>query len=1443
MKYRAGDIFTKEDWPTYLDSIRRWKPEVILLNDDPILSWVLTERPCDSLFFNTPVVFAGINRLIRDSVMQYPLMTGFGNNINLPRCIEIMNAVTNTQLAYIELDNTPYENALRTKLYGQVSDTTRFINYNLNHIEQLDKEYLDKYYPAKTVISFISCANPLSNGFDNGHRHISGEKILEHALETAKDINHIQVKYDIYSNALMDFNKKPQFTCIRNGFNDPERPKFLGGFFTSTEVQIKDQVDYAVRILKGKSPKALNTTVHLSDYYIDYNAMKMYNPALRYEDFATKYNIVNAPMAVEKPILYYSLIGMAAAFVFVLITIMAQLLYRWRQKGQKELLDDMLYEDKMHDLIFSHSDDTLWSISRKTITFVKEFAARHNMESNSIPLKEFQKMVHPDSISSWNVLSDFLNQEGKKTLRFRLSFDGGETWSWYEMTYTVTPELAYSGKLYGIMLNIDKKKEVENTLAEAQKKASEVALKENFLANISHDLRTPLNAITGFSMLLTNKDMTFEDGEREEYGKIIHQNTEMILKMIDSVMEKAQLETGEIELILKPTSLKDLVQKVYMTNKIIVPSHLQFILDEPDYDFTVNIDSTRTMQVINNFLSNAFKFTAEGSITLGWKKISDDMAEVYVKDTGIGIDEDGQKHIFDRYYKEKENDKGTGLGLNISKTIIEKENGSIGIESKLGKGSKFFFHLPRHLQTIVLLIMIMFGGSFFTSCNKTSKELPVKNILVIHSFSESMPNYILFDECLQSALRANNVNADIRNFYWNMENPSNINQSLIETMFDSLNREQWKPDIILSEGDRVAHEISISQNKELISYIDSLPMVFGALHHPNWNLMREHNNIVVYHDPIDYPTNINLTVELTGKNIINIELDKFHQDSIIKKELAQTIARPPYVDRIGMRPTMDNLDETSNHFKDSIIIFTTSVVTATEDINTDTYLHAWLYPQLSVKYDLYANGIIEKTRTPQFTAIKANFALKNARYLAGYFANYNTVAEDLAYAAAKLLNGTPSKDLSGKKHDKKYYMDYNAMKKLGLNYDDYSEQYNIVNAPLKYRNPLLYYTEYIIIILFAVIIVIIWLALINFHRERYEQLLISDIKRKANLRVLSLNGADSRTLRNEESIKKVLSRIDPTHKENTQLIEQSLRIEGSHQYDIYADLEEDGNYEWWQLRFVVYKTKLNTLRIDGLAININEAKKYEENMLMAIHLSEQAKQKEDFLMTISHEIRTPLNAVVGFSDVVISLPKEMLNQDELDEIGRYISENNTKLAAMIDDILMFSRIESGRLRYVNSEFTVSEIINELYNDWQDKVGKDTQFITTSYHNNIYIYGDKERVKYILNQLISNAIKFTEKGNIVLTANYHYKDSKVEFRVEDSGCGISEEKQTAVFNLFWKDNEFVPGLGLGLNVADKLAEGMNAQLQVDSKEGYGSVFSLIIDATIKRDSPSTELPQQ
>lgn len=302
---------------------------------------------------------------------------------------------------------------------------------------------------------------------------------------------------------------------------------------------------------------------------------------------------------------------------------------------------------------------------------------------------------------------------------------------------------------------------------------------------------------------------------------------------------------------------------------------------------------------------------------------------------------------------------------------------------------------------------------------------------------------------------------------------------------------------------------------------------------------------------------------------------------------------------------------------------------------------------------------------------------------------------------------------------------------------------------------------------------------------------------------------------------------------------QSISVKGVHKYEIYADIEKDGNYRWWQLRFVVVhedgveSAEESGKHVDGILINIDKTKKYEEELRKAMQLAEEARQKEDFMTTISHEIRTPLNAVVGFSDVLVSLPQDSFSAEELMQYDKVIKTNNAALSAMIENILMFSRIESGRIQYVKDEFNVSDLFREIESEWRDLVPDGIIFETLAMRKDIYMNNDRMRVKYVIGQLLSNAFKFTKTGSVAMGLHYSLNDDRARLFVTDSGIGIARDKQEAVFGLFWKDDGFTQGLGLGLTVARKLAIGMGLKLTFESKEGFGSNVSLEGDAYLKK----------
>ena len=1446
MVRRPGEVFSQYDWPEVEKKIRQWNPDVILLNDDPIVDWVLTHEEGDSVFMNTPVVFAGVNSLLRDSVRRFTMMTGYEAHIDLGRNIELMMKIAKTQCVTIELDNKEIDERLRHQFKEELEDSTRFINNSDFHLRHFDENYLSRHYPGLAVVNFVSCGFPYLNKGENESDSV-GKAITGKFYESAKNMWQLQVKRDIFSNSLISHTGHPQYTAIREQFNNANNVLFLCGYFTSTETQVKDQVAYAVRILKGENPKTLPISQHDSNYYMDWNAMQAAFPKMSYGAYSNQFEIVNAPFYLEKPLQFALEVGVLVLLVGLIIYLIVYLMLKWRWRGQMTLVEELQYEEKVHDLMFSNAKDTIWQYKDEMFIFTQQFADYFELPSDHLTLEQMESIVHEDSKPSFDFLMNFRNQRGRKTVRLRMTPDGGNKWYWAEAMYTATDESAKTGELYGLLLNIDQKKETEEKLEQAQVLASQVALKENFLANISHDLRTPLGAVTGFSTMLTTPGMTFEEGEREMYGEVIHQNTEMILNMIDSVMEKAQIETGDLEIIQKPVSIKKLIDECYKTNYIIAPTHLKFNLETAEPDAIVNIDMTRTKQVVNNFLSNAFKFTTEGSVTLGWKYMIDnpDMLEVYVKDTGIGVAPEKQAMLFERYKKVNETDKGTGLGLNISKTIMEKQGGTIGVESELGHGSKFFFRLTRMVQCLLLIVTLGLGFILPSSCwNRYSHSEKKANVLMYYSYHKNYSSYIgMHDKVLQT-FRNHGVNADVRCVYLGLENPSTSTEKIHAALRDSLVKNGWKPDIIITEGDRAAHDYIHWRELGKIPEFDTIPVVLGGLHHPEWEYIRRHNNMVVINDPIDYCTNINLAVEMSGKNCVEIELDYFHQDSLIRNELRQAIARPPYIDNSDFHLVIEADEQFSTIWKDSVMVLVYS--TESPERNSSAmydreegyknlrriYVHSWLYPSLAVKRDLYSSLIADKTGRPQFTAVKAGFADGSGRYLCGYFASYETVGEDVARVSSEILQGADLASFVGMTHQKKYYMDYEAMEKLGMKYQDYESRFTIVGAPTEQISPVYNYVTLVIIAVVFILAIGAIVLVLQSWKDRTAQGLVESVTRRAEMRQMALHGADSHMVRTEANLKDIISHVHPDYSSEIPLIMQSIDIVGTHNHEIYADVGEEGNYRWWQLRFVViYDNKTGDKHVDGILINIDETKRYEENLRKAMLLAEEAKQKEDFLTTISHEIRTPLNAVVGFSDVIVSMPPESFTPEELAEYAKIIKANNTSLSAMIEDILMFSRIESGRIEYVKKDFDAAELVRELAHDWEDLVPDGVELHVVSYQNGLIINNDSARVKYVMNQLVSNAVKFTKQGFIVIGIQFHLNTEQVEFYVYDTGCGIPKEKQQLAFGLFWKDDGFIPGLGLGLHVAQKLADGMGLTLAVESKPGFGSRFSLYSDTHI------------
>ena len=683
----------------YLDSIGSWRPDLILVNEDQATySTLACGHP---LVFNTPVVFSGVNFPNWNLLKKFDNVTGYWDRPDYLETVNMIEELLGKTRIRFFYDNTflgrqvtlelarqleRKDMGLSELLYGYLKDSTTVNRPVLSDI--VSEKMLQRVMRPDTTQFFFT------NLRDN-----KGSGILWAISGMSKYSAFVQTKYDFTSTRIGQMASIPTFTVINECFGYHQG--VLGGYITTLDIQVTEAVKYAAQILKGKSVWELPISQSRKKYVVDWEELMRWH--LSPDIVPAHYEIVNIPFYQRHRVFIIIGCTLATILILSLITYLSYLYVR-EARQKKEAREHLRKEKEFLSLALEGNEIFAWKYEPGIgcFFFDKEFFENLSIPFRLFTLEQLCEVTHPDdcpqAAAQFKKLLAGLME--RAIIDCRCNFNGSG-YVWYEFRYIrVDDSLRHNFSIIGLLLNIQDYKNREQELTQARDLAAKAELKQSFLANMSHEIRTPLNAIVGFSNLLIDEENhSFE--ERQEFIKIINQNCELLLKLIEDILEISRIESGNMSFTFDKCNLTELVEKLYSTHQMLIHNKVQLLKKVPEEPLFLYTDKLRLSQVLSNFINNAVKFTDYGHILVGYKKEeTNGKVVIYVEDTGKGIPVQEQKMIFERFYKQDEFAQGTGLGLAICRGIVEKLGGHIYLESEEGKGSRFSVILPFQTEDI-----------------------------------------------------------------------------------------------------------------------------------------------------------------------------------------------------------------------------------------------------------------------------------------------------------------------------------------------------------------------------------------------------------------------------------------------------------------------------------------------------------------------------------------------------------------------------------------------------------------------------------------------------------------------------------------------------------------------------------------------------------------------
>lgn len=753
----------------------------------------------------------------------------------------------------------------------------------------------------------------------------------------------------------------------------------------------------------------------------------------------------------------------------------------------------------------------------------------------------------------------------------------------------------------------------------------------------------------------------------------------------------------------------------------------------------------------------------------------------------------------------------------------------------------------KHIKAVAGYILIL---SLCLVCAHPA-HAETRRIALIHSFEPGYPPAAKALELLQKEFSLLGLDCDVREYYLDcdryMEEAENLRMA---GFVDDLSA--WGAELIAVLDDQAAYALMACRHP----LAHEIPVVFSGVNYPNISLLLQYPNITGYADTPDYLRTIRMIESIMGKSRICLMKGQVFLDrkiwhalneqcrgqgfAIVTSTEGAYFAGSSY-HRVRERETISPILKRQNI---DVLLDTTKIVRMTSDSIAIRHL-MWLGRGdntllLYTKRDYTTKRVGMLFDNPTFQTINEGFGFADY-LLGGYFTPLESQIRYMATGIKERLEGRmPRQQVT--ECAKQYVLNWHVLQKYGIPLESIPAEYTVMYIPFseRYRYPILI-GSILGAVFVLTVIVLLSFSLLRERRRKREAL--RNLLYEHETLCLAIEGNSTYAWRLEgDSVscdsqfcelihhrpgRLLLDEITPyIHPDDLPAFRKNIaaRHERTHHKGQYR-CNFTGEFQWWEFSYNTIHTPGHAPIIAGLLQNIQELKDHEQELIESRELAEQAELKQSFLNNMSHEIRTPLNAIVGFSDMLANEPE--FSDEERQEFVDIINTNTKLLLKLVGDVLELSRIESGNLSFTFQRESVHRLLDDVYQTHSLLIRPPLQFLKEFPPEDVQVNVDPMRLTQVLTNFLNNANKFTKGGSIRLGYCCPSGMSEVHLYVEDTGIGIPHSEQKMIFERFYKRSEFSQGVGLGLSICVLIVEKMGGRIELQSEEGRGSRFTVVL----------------